>query len=1444
MISAGIPCAYADDQPRKSPIKFNTWLSDGDPVPLPPVEVWASYDDGDDPKLLRWPEFTGGLGDPGGGGGGFTGNRGDNTDVRDASKGQDDCGDTNPTAGNPVVLSTGDKIEVETDFASAGEMPLTLTRTYDHFWSYNGLFGKFWVSSFDFSLVWQANGSDPIGIIYAQRPDGRRIKFYRVGTSNRWDEDKPDPIAYITMAGQGSSTLWTLHNENDGIETYDFGGRTLTVRNAYGVGWTFTYNDSDRHYLTRVTHDSGRYVQFGWNTTTGQLLTVTAPDNSQFTYSYTVLATGESLLASTTTPSASGNPAVTTTYLYEDPDFPGGLTGKSYNGVRYSTFAYDDYGRATLSEHAGNVEKFTFSYGGDPPTDPPNPPDDPPEPGGICYPGPPPHCEARPINPALIGSAAEVDRVLNEKAIVTLVNGTTTTTTETNPLLLQTTYTFSDGQLTSVVSPAGAYCSARSRSQTYDANGNLDIQHDFNNNTTDWNYAANGQLQQVSEGVGSAVQRTTTYAWDPTFNRQTSATLTGNSKSTYAYDAHSRLRELKLYNLSNYGVANQTHTWTYTYTYYTSPSWMVQKLVIDGPQTGTTDQITYQFSTAGDLSSVSNTLGHTTTYTLYNSLGQPGTVTGPNGDMTQYAYYPGGMLKSVTTYPDGVHASVANYTYDKGLVKTVAANGVTTTYVWDSARRLTSESRNEANGTATRKYFYDLAGNTIRTEVYRGSVLHARAYTDYDGLNRVRQRRGNYSQLFKYTYDPNSNLKTTVDSYNKTTTYYYDALNRVSSSNDPRNGLTRFSYDAADRIKSVTDPRNFVTQYSVDGFGQTWQEISPDRGTTNYGYNSWGSLASMTRVDINESFTYDGIGRLRTIFNGYTQTLTYDSCTYGKLRLCSATDPYSSITYTYNKPGGVTSRHDQSIVDGVSATFITGYTYDTYGHLQKITYPNNQVATYTWTANQPTALSVTINGANSTVLNAANWEPYGGPLAAATFGNGLAFVSDHDLDQRAINRMVSSGGVAPTYVQRLSYGYDADYRMTSITDGVTASQSQTYGYDELSRLKSVTGGSGITGNLSYDPNGNRLGLGAWSFGYESGSNQITLANVYTPISVQTDGRGNVKEYDSDLGSWGFNYDGFNRLQSRYFVTVGRTNSTTGTYTYNMKSERVGKVSSYEGTFRYTYAEDQTLLAERLDGSNQWTNYLWFAGEPVGMVRGITKTYLHADHAGRPQVGTNASKQIVWKMQDDVFGNRTIATDNIGGLNLGYPGQYYDAESALWYNVNRTYDPMTGRYLQVDPIGLGGGINPYVYGGNNPVGNVDPLGLDWEYYSGSGDLFQNGSYVGTGYAGHGAGVNNAWMSGFTNIGPLPAGQYAIGPQRNNVTLYGRKLLGSMRLTPARNNSMYGRAGFLIHGDNSAFNQTASNGCPVFDRSLRDQIGWSGDNVFVVYDSVASFLPVWW
>jgi RHS repeat-associated protein len=63
------------------------------------------------------------------------------------------------------------------------------------------------------------------------------------------------------------------------------------------------------------------------------------------------------------------------------------------------------------------------------------------------------------------------------------------------------------------------------------------------------------------------------------------------------------------------------------------------------------------------------------------------------------------------------------------------------------------------------------------------------------------------------------------------------------------------------------------------------------------------------------------------------------------------------------------------------------------------------------------------------------------------------------------------------------------------------------------------------------------------------------------------------------------------------------------------------------------------------------------------------------------------------------------------LNIRFPGQYYDQETGLHYNYFRYYDPSTGRYINSDPVGLGGGLNTYAYVGNNPLKYLDFYGLD-------------------------------------------------------------------------------------------------------------------------------------
>ncbi len=98
-----------------------------------------------------------------------------------------------------------------------------------------------------------------------------------------------------------------------------------------------------------------------------------------------------------------------------------------------------------------------------------------------------------------------------------------------------------------------------------------------------------------------------------------------------------------------------------------------------------------------------------------------------------------------------------------------------------------------------------------------------------------------------------------------------------------------------------------------------------------------------------------------------------------------------------------------------------------------------------------------------------------------------------------------------------------------------------------------------------------------------------------------------------------------------------------------------------------------------------------------------------DHLGTPIQIVAQNSAIVWAAQHDSFGKTTVTTNTIEN-NLRFPGQYYDEETGTHYNYFRDYDPGTGRYIQSDPIGLEGGLNTYTYVENNPLSNIDPLGL--------------------------------------------------------------------------------------------------------------------------------------
>ncbi|HVK53202.1 MAG TPA: RHS repeat-associated core domain-containing protein [Pseudoxanthomonas sp.] len=1171
--------------------------------------------------------------------------------------------DTATLAGDPIDYSNGNLLEYEYDFSSNGEMPLYLQRSYASEGNNRGLFGRNWMSNFDLSLV---KSGDQIVLV---RSDRTQIRLSpRPAPSSGWYIGSS--TARVVGDGAGGYVYYAADNS---VERYNAAGQITRQQNARGIGISFHYVAGK---LVQVTHSSGRSIQFAW--TQDVVTAVTDPSGQVYRYAYTDFPPHGKSLTSATLP---GDQPTVQGYRYSSNGTL--MLSRTVNGVQVAAYTYGISERAVSSQRAGGLDRYTFTY------------------------------QYR--------------------------NGGHLKSTVTNPLGKKTTYQFKSGRLLSVTGHASTFCpSSNYREISYDANGHRNLVTDFANGITDYDYDAAGRLLRKVEAAGTPMARETTYVYD-TNNRNIRTTISGVSQTDYVYRDDGLISSMAVKNLARIGIPGQTLVTGYGYRFHANG--MLAVVVEDGPLTGRGDATTRRFDQLGNLLDQANTLGHTVRYSGHNGLGLPGRIVGVNREQTDLTYDARGRLRSLTTYPNGVAAtSLRDYDARGRLIRETAADGVITGYEYDDANRLTKSwqpnphSAHAHLGSQVRDfvaYSHDAAGNITLTElgveyIPSGSTgfvqrVLQQSHTDYDELGRVRARRGNHGQHTRFTYDANGNLRTLTDSLGNVTTYGYDVLNRVDSIVLPGNGgVVWYGYDSMGNRHYVADARGKATWSAYDGLGQLWAQNSPDTGITTFQYNEGGQRSLMRRSDGSElANRYDTLGRL--IWAGTdseARAYRWDSCSNGNLRLCEVISTANGKVQTasnfwYTRQGQLSLRSD--MLGPNEPIQWTGYAYDSMGRTVGVSYPSGTEVGYGYNAGRLSLMQASVEGVTRRVVSDLQYHA-DGRLASLRYGNGVLKERLYDSDGR-VQVLHDHGWLGHTQ------HYDANDRITQIENWSRKDFNQTYRYDALSRMTEVRSPTGEQ-VLAYDANGNRS---AHRWTHPQGA-VTDLRHVIDPASnrllseqivYQHDQRGNRSSQQTPDGTTtAYSYDGFNRLKtvnasgpSRYTSADARSDHLLPAgqtrYTVNALDQRVAKQSPL-GTRHFLYDQQNRLLMEQT-GYKQ-SDTLWLGNEPIAVVRNQQLYFLHNDHLGRPEIVTDAENKIAWGAANGAFDRHVFRTTAFGDLNLGFPGQYFDAETGFWHNGYRDYDSRTGRYLQSDPLGLAGGLNTYAYAGANPVTHVDPLGL--------------------------------------------------------------------------------------------------------------------------------------
>jgi len=799
-----------------------------------------------------------------------------------------------------------------------------------------------------------------------------------------------------------------------------------------------------------------------------------------------------------------------------------------------------------------------------------------------------------------------------------------------------------------------------------------------------------------------------------------------------------------------------------------------------------------------------NAAGHEEDRSFDPLLGNVLTHTGPNGLTTELEYDTYGRLVR-QVFPDGTEA-LTDYRDCTGIcppdasyyVQKRKSGGAREQVFFDALGR---EVRKAIAGFDGRMIYVDTERNRIG-ETVRVSLPYfageERAWTEieYDAIGRKTVIASPDDRDAAITYD--HFMTTTINPEGQVRSKMVNSLGQVVYSGDDDLSIAEYDYDSAGNRVRVTDANGNVTQMGYDIRGHQISIDDPDTGLTEFRYNGIGEIVYQEDARGNAfSFEYDLLGRMvrRSAPNGDETLWVYDDghMAEGKLSAVLGSDGVSRY-FSYDDLGRLSET--TTVIDGRPYTLTRSY--DQYGRLETITYPNTVSVRYSYNEHgYPTTVRRDDFGGVLWRAVAVNAR---GQLEEFRLGNGLVTRRQYDPTTGFLHG-IETGENGGTEIQDLSYQWDALGNLIERRENHGGAHIERFDYDALNRMTEahVLGQDPV--NVGYSRIGNitfKTDVGLYHYG-EGGAGPHALTSI-------TGERNNTFTYDavgnrttSQGGS--ITYTSFNKPRQ---IEKG---AHTINFRYGPELRRISRLDTGpEGTRHKIYIGGSFEVETGPTGRVRETCYVRASGETVAMLvvtdnAAVRPEYTHHDHLGSPHVVTDNRGEELERLSFDAWGKRRnsdwtpIETADLTSiLGYGFTGHEQLDGVELIHMGGRVYDPVVGRFVNPDPFiqfpEEPQNHNRYSYTLNNPLSYTDPTGFFLGgLFDAIGDFFEDVIDF----------VKDNWITGVSLVvGVVTGGLGAsLGAALGNAIGVGAELLATV-------------GGALGHGFGSAFSGTLLSG----------------------------------